>query len=1048
MLFAAFVALGAGAATLRIATPLVSVGGDEAERFLDDQLVRAIAAAEATYPGLRAAYDGFQRSVDAPGSDIAVQVIAADSDGETMLVFNGTGAGGASESFVYRMPWHDALYRELAALLGYLHAVLGGRSVPEEGPLVFFQEFHTDFIATGDLPPGFTVIPYSLATRDGNLLVASGTFVLETDRYFREQAKVGLGAEVSGFWAMHVGATPAGTIAAASAGQGGVVRLVPGIPQPFRLPTRQAVSSLVAASDGGVYTLDLQQTFLRFSDAGASRINLGLPTGTFISFIAAGPENTLLVWEPTQRAVLIYDAEGTRIELIAPHVSFDLAIGLKHFEAYPNGDLLMVFADRFVRVARDGQIRWEVLANDIPEIGGLATTTEFHLAPDGTLYLLNINERRIVQLIDLEMIEDARGLTDTEQSILRSNERLRANPFDQRALAERARILEGVGAWEAAAFTWETAYGINPGNREIAEARGEVALARLDENARRTATQALRLLDEFGTASAASAYQRALQLHEQLLREDPGNASARERVESLRRRYEDAQTPQSAPPLRFEDVAIPDLFPSLFARYQSGAAGVVTVRNDGDRELTDVRLTTAMRFLDFATPGGAVESLAPGESVELEVRLPISAGTLQLQESTPVPVSVTVSYRVGSRAVEDSEVAIVTVHRATALTWDDSAKLAAYVTPRDGVVERWASPFVGIGEAERFGISEKLFRAARISDALGASGLEYVEDPQSGITQVLGNPTIVDTVRFPRTTMRVGYGDCDDTTALLSSLLESVGIATAIMTSPGHVFLAFDTGEPEQNAWLFESDRTTALRHDGTVWIPYETTIMDQGFLASWEEGSRLVRRYRDSGEIEFIPIGEARGRFAALPLDEASFEITPPPPALVAPRFSQSVASLRETLYLDSLAELESDVASQRGRARARTLNQIGILHGQFAEPTRAERTFRSAVEADPDYVATYINLANLAILTGNPSEALDWLDEADALRPDSVLVTLLRAQAQFAAGNRREAAEQMTILESRAPDLAARYPHLAGQAAGRASEAQTQPMLPWAVE
>ncbi|HKJ85842.1 MAG TPA: hypothetical protein VKA06_07185, partial [Spirochaetia bacterium] len=343
---------------------------------------------------------------------------------------------------------------------------------------------------------------------------------------------------------------------------------------------------------------------------------------------------------------------------------------------------------------------------------------------------------------------------------------------------------------------------------------------------------------------------------------------------------------------------------------------------------------------------------------------------------------------------------------------------------------------------------QRLFRAARISDAVGATGLEYIEDPLSGITEVLGDPSAIDTVRFPRTTLRVGYGDCDDTTALLCSLYEAVGIGTAIMTSPGHVFMAFDTGEPEQNIWLFESETTSAIAYGGTVWLPYETTILGEGFLASWEEGSRLYKRHAEAGEIEFIPIASERTRFPALPLDPASFAITSPPDSIVAPRYDESLASLRSTLYTANVTRLEQRLDGEGSRARARTLNQIGILHGRFDERRASRRVFQAAIAADSSYAASYINLANLSILEERPDDAITWLDEAESRRPGGVLTTLLRAQAEFMRGDPGAAAEQMTILESRAPNLAAQYPHLSGTAAGRASDAQATPTLPWALE
>ena len=101
-----------------------------------------------------------------------------------------------------------------------------------------------------------------------------------------------------------------------------------------------------------------------------------------------------------------------------------------------------------------------------------------------------------------------------------------------------------------------------------------------------------------------------------------------------------------------------------------------------------------------------------------------------------------------------------------------------------------------------------------------------------------------------------------------------------------------------------------------------------------------------------------------------------------------------------------------------------------------------------DADYAASYINLANLSLLEERPDDAITWLDEAESRRPGGVLTTLLRAQAEFMRGNPEAAAEQMTILESRAPTVAAQYPHLSGTTAGRASDAQAKPTLPWALE
>jgi len=278
------------------------------------------------------------------------------------------------------------------------------------------------------------------------------------------------------------------------------------------------------------------------------------------------------------------------------------------------------------------------------------------------------------------------------------------------------------------------------------------------------------------------------------------------------------------------------------------------------------------------------------------------------------------------------------------------------------------------------------------------------------------------------------------------------------MTSPGHVFMAFDTGEPTQQQWMFTSGQTIAIPYNGTLWLPVETTILHDGFQAAWEEGSRLVRSYGssvpadlpadDGDQIEFLPVSEQRQSYPELPDLPLSFDFSPPPDTLVNPLHATSIDGLQSTIYLDNVAELERSLRSQSDRQKLRTLNQLGVLHARFNQPRLAERSFDDAIDLDPDYTTSYINLANLRIINDEPREAIALLNEVTDRRPGSVLANLLLAQANQMLGNQSEAREFMVIVEDQAPALASQYPHLSGSSAGRASEAQANPVLPWPVD
>lgn len=60
-------------------------------------------------------------------------------------------------------------------------------------------------------------------------------------------------------------------------------------------------------------------------------------------------------------------------------------------------------------------------------------------------------------------------------------------------------------------------------------------------------------------------------------------------------------------------------------------------------------------------------------------------------------------------------------------------------------------------------------------------------DPQSSYVTAIQARDAVDCLKFPRQTLEYRGGDCDDLSILYCALLESVGIETAFIATPGHI---------------------------------------------------------------------------------------------------------------------------------------------------------------------------------------------------------------------------------------------------------------------
>ncbi len=126
------------------------------------------------------------------------------------------------------------------------------------------------------------------------------------------------------------------------------------------------------------------------------------------------------------------------------------------------------------------------------------------------------------------------------------------------------------------------------------------------------------------------------------------------------------------------------------------------------------------------------------------------------------------------------------------------------------------------------------FYSAKILFDYVIKDLVYVSDPRAS----------VDRVQFPRETIRLKGGDCDDLSVAFACLFESIGIQTAFVdyksdSAISHVNIMFNTSlTPEQARLITSNDRKYFLRQTAEskdeVWLPIESTSLTN-FNLSWE---------------------------------------------------------------------------------------------------------------------------------------------------------------------------------------------------------------------
>jgi len=736
----------------------------------------------------------------------------------------------------------------------------------------------------------------------------------------------------------------------------------------------------------------------------------------YIYTFAVARDGSIWVWDQLLPGLRIHTAEGAVADFVLPLLEssalpYPLAMSIG-----PDGSFVLFATGRLMRFSRDGVPLWsmERLAgamNDaLPQNAGLAVDWQ-----RGLIYLADMSGRRIVKLLDRGMARAAGAENPFEEKLAA----LRAgrDADDPAVAVARARLYEEAGAFGVARSAWRRVSDLDPANAEASRRFDALELAELKRDGAELAARAIARLREVGVENARPVYQEALKKYELVTARAPGDADAARAVAELKRLFSDPEALK--PSLQIIEARLEELFPSMMERYRDGTFGAVTVKNTGAVALEGLVATASLApWFDAPVASVPLARLAPGASASIGLRAVLAQKVLENDEDLDVAVTVEVSDASGRAKVARG--VATKLHRRSALTWEETGRIAAFITPNEETVSVLASHLAAMAaDPKRRKLYPKISRAIAICEGLAAFGLAYVEDPAAPISKVLGGP-VVDTVRFARDTLLRKAGDCDDTTVLLASALEAAGVRTAVLTTPGHIFLAFDTGETAQAAAALAASPLELLSVEGTSWIPVETTVLRDGFVAAWTAASALVRKHRAAG-LEVLPVHRLRDRWPPLPLPRSAIAVAEPAASSVSTRFDAAVAGLDAAVYTVRLKELEAAASGLTGRQQLAARIRVGILHALYGKLAEAEKEFRAVQAKDPSLPSAWVNLANLRIQAGDLDGAIAMLRDGLKKASDTSQLTYTLARCYAEKGDSANAAVYLAETRKTSPQLAA---------------------------
>jgi len=428
------------------------------------------------------------------------------------------------------------------------------------------------------------------------------------------------------------------------------------------------------------------------------------------------------------------------------------------------------------------------------------------------------------------------------------------------------------------------------------------------------------------------------------------------------------------------------LFASFSKSYARRPAGALIVENDHDEPLEiTVRLEHA-RWMPDASEETIL--LRPGVAQRVPLRPLLADAVLDVLEPTPVDFGLSIRYVSSGRTRTEHRSVRTTLYEPGTLTWGEGVeRAAAFVTPSHVTLQTFVRNLLDARAVEGIGfLNRTATTAALLFDGLSALGFEYTPDPLNPFSTVQGDPVAVDDIQYPVELLQSRRGDCDDTTVLYASLLESVGIRSALVDVPGHVFVLFDTGLPARERRLTGYDPELYVERSGSLWIPVETTSLGQPFHTAWSQGAELLRRWEDAGRMTIVDLLEARTEYEAAvygaPGDDAEIRIAVDTDAV-------------RTLHVADMSELErrreeflSAGTSHDGPTARESLAlaRVFFLNQDYARAV----VELSAIDADARDATVWNNLGAAHLAGAQIDAAIGTLERARSLDGDDPGITL----------------------------------------------------------
>jgi tetratricopeptide (TPR) repeat protein len=476
------------------------------------------------------------------------------------------------------------------------------------------------------------------------------------------------------------------------------------------------------------------------------------------------------------------------------------------------------------------------------------------------------------------------------------------------------------------------------------------------------------------------------------------------------------------------------VYPITAVEYAKDSFGSVTIRNAESAEIRNVEIWFHSEgYTTGPVLCAKVPYLPKGSTTTAPLLASFSDQVMAVTENVRVRGEVRILYTLLGEARSAKAETTISILNRNALTWADPRKLASFVSPNDPAVLDSSKFIAGVVRARaRTELDSNLQYALGIFEGLRLTGIAWAADPQTPYAKLRASSTEVDYVQYPFQTLAYRGGDSDDLAVLYAAELESIGVPAALIPLNGEVLAAFKMSREESATKTSFSDSGDFLFIDGEAWAPVRVSLLREGFLRAWSEGSALIKANPDSRD-RFYRLADAWRRYPPAGVPGILATARKPSEEQVRAAFDNAVSLVVAKEVLPRAERMRASFDSGGGSGRQR--NSLGVLFARYGMYAEALVEFQASAKLG--YEKASVNIGNVAFLMADYKTAAAWFEKAANDTPSDVSAIIGLARSLYELDRYEEADVLFRKATSIVPDLAERYGYLSARLSGSAARA-----------